>query len=73
MTLVRETGRSVRELVNSRSRNLKDLGVDYTALSDQEIASLLSMHPKTMIRPLYRYKDSLVVGYQPGELDSLID
>lgn len=47
--------------------------MDYTVLSDQEVAGLLSMHPKTMIRPLYRNKDSLVVGFQPEELENLID
>ncbi len=62
----------IKALLNMRSRTLKDLQVDTQAMSDADVAQLLSDNPKTMIRPLYLKDDALVVGFDEARLESLL-
>lgn len=56
----------------SRSRNLKNLQVDLDAMSEADLARLMSEHPKTMIRPLHLKIGVLVIGHQESRLESLL-
>lgn len=56
---------SVLALINPKSRALKELGVDITALSADQAAELLSLNPKAMIRSLYQKENKVVIGFNP--------
>lgn len=41
-------------------------------MSEEDLARLMSEHPKTMIRPLYLKNGVLVIGYQESSLESML-
>ncbi len=66
-------GISVTGLINPRSQGLKKLKVSLGRLSEQEAAELLSRNPKVMFRPLLTDGKRLVVGFNPEQMEKLIE
>lgn len=66
-------GITVVGLVNPKSRGLKETEVDLESLSEREAAVLLSSNPKIMYRPLLAGQRSLAVGFNPEEMEKIIE
>ncbi len=65
-------GLSVAELINPKSKALKNLDVAPESLSDTEAARLLQEQPQIMFRPLFTDGEKLVVGFKPEQLEALL-
>ena len=63
----------MQELLNARSRGLKELQVgDISSLTESEAAKLMEENPKIMIRPLLSDGVKLVIGFKPEEMEKII-
>lgn len=71
--LAERGGISVTGLINPRSQGLKKLKVNLGRLSEREAAELLSRNPKVMYRPLLTDGKRLVVGFNPEQMEKLIE
>lgn len=62
--LAKHKGVSVVDLINPRSRNLKQLNVDLNILSEEDALKLLKENPKIMYRPILKDEDDLIIGFK---------
>ncbi len=65
-------GLTISKLVNKGSKTYKDLKINLDDLSEQEIAGMLSSHPKALKRPLLTDGKRLVVGFKTELMEELV-
>lgn len=63
----------VRDLLSTRSRRYKELGLAERDLSDEELVELLAREPGLWRRPVVVRGDQVVVGYDVPSLERLLD
>lgn len=62
----------VRDMLSSRSRRYKELGLAERELSDDELAALLAQEPGLWRRPIVIRGDQAVVGFDAKRLEELL-
>jgi len=62
----------VRDLISTRSRRYKELGLEGRQLTDDELVELLAAEPGLWRRPVVVRGDQVVVGYDPARLEELL-
>lgn len=65
-------GCSPRDLVRTGETDYKQASMDDMSLSDVELLSLMTQHPKVIQRPIVVYKDQAVIGRPPENVLALI-
>jgi arsenate reductase (glutaredoxin) len=61
-----------RDLLSTRSRRYKELGLAEKELSDTELIDLLAAEPGLWRRPVVIRGDQVVIGYDQKSLESLL-
>lgn len=62
----------VRDILSTRSRKYKELGLAEKSLTDDELVSLLAQEPGLWRRPIVVRGGRAVVGYDAGSLETLL-
>ena len=62
-----------RDLLSTRSRRYKELGLAERNLTDEELVDLLAAEPGLWRRPVVVRGDQVVVGYDAASLEELLD
>ncbi len=62
----------VRDLLSTRSRRYKELGLAERELTDDELVELLAAEPGLWRRPVVVRGDQVVVGYDAASLEELL-
>lgn len=62
----------MHELLNKRSKTYRDLKINAKDLSENEMAEILSAHPKAMFRPLLTDGEKLVIGFKPEQMEAML-
>ncbi|NLJ76138.1 MAG: hypothetical protein GX325_02625 [Peptococcaceae bacterium] len=65
-------GVKMHELLNKRSKTYRDLKINAKDLSENEMAEILSAHPKAMFRPLLTDGEKLVIGFKPEQMETML-
>lgn len=60
------------DLLSKRSQTFKSLNVNLEDLTFNQLIELLSEEPKLLRRPIIKYKDQLIVGYNKEALETLL-
>lgn len=63
----------VRDLLSTRSRRYRELGLAERDLTDEELVDLLAAEPGLWRRPVVVRGDQVVVGYDAAGLEELLD
>jgi len=70
--LVRRLPGGAKELLSTRSRRFKELGLADKELSEAELIALLAEEPGLWRRPVVVRGDQVVIGYDAKGLDDLL-
>lgn len=70
--LAHSAGISVKNLINPKSKNLKDLAMDLAELSEEIVAKVIEENPKIMYRPIFSDGDQLVLGFKESEFEAML-
>lgn len=54
---------TVKELLNPKSAGFKKLGLDFSAINEEQAACLINEHPRMMRRPLITDGKRLLFGF----------
>ncbi len=65
-------GIPVKDLVNPKSRAYRELGIDASGFTESEAAAFLAANPKAMFRPLLTDGKTLVAGFDPVKMESIL-
>jgi Spx/MgsR family transcriptional regulator len=71
-SLVSRIGRSVSELLSTRSRPYAELGLAGNELTDDEIVDLMAKHPALIRRPIVVRDRQAVVGFKRDAIEALV-
>jgi Spx/MgsR family transcriptional regulator len=71
--LLRQAGLSPGEVLSTRSRAYKDLGLAEREVSDRELVELMTENPTLIRRPIVVGSSGVVVGFNRGELSKLAE
>lgn len=63
---------AVLDLLNKKSKTFRDLKIDVSSFTREQLAELLHQNPKTLFRPLLTDGHHLVVGFKPEEMKELL-
>lgn len=63
----------VRDLLSTRSRRYRELGLAERDLTDEELVDLLAAEPGLWRRPVVVRGDQVVVGYDAAGLEEILD
>lgn len=72
-SLFARIGRSVTEMVSTRSRPYRDLGLADRDLSSEELLALMADHPALIRRPIVVIDRESYVGFNREGLEALIE
>ena len=61
-----------RELLSTRSRKYKELGLAEQQLSDEQVIELLVQEPGLWRRPVVIHGDQVVIGFDQKRLEELL-
>lgn len=61
-----------RDILSTRSRRYKEMGLADRQLSDEELIALLAQEPGLWRRPIVIRGDQVVIGYDPKSLEALL-
>ena len=62
-----------RDLLSTRSRKYKELGLAEQNLTDEQVTLLLAQEPGLWRRPVVIRGDRVVIGYDQKRLEELLD
>lgn len=62
-----------RELLRSKEPEYKELGLDNPGLTDEQLLSAVSRHPKLLERPIVVHGKRAVIGRPPENVLTLIE
>ena len=65
-------GIPVKDLVNPKSRAYRELGIDASGFTESEAAEYLAANPKAIHRPLLTDGKTLVVGFDPVKMETIL-
>jgi Spx/MgsR family transcriptional regulator len=71
--LLRQAGLSPGEVLSTRSRAYKDLGLAEREVSDRELVELMTENPTLIRRPIVVGSSGVVVGFNRRELSKLAE
>jgi len=63
---------SPRDLLRTGEAEYKTAGMDDMSLTDYELLTLMSQHPKVIQRPIVVYKNQAVIGRPPENVLALL-
>lgn len=70
--LAEQKGILVNDLLNPRSKALKDKDIDLEKTTALEASQYIMENPRVMYRPLLTNGESLVIGFKPEEIENLL-
>ncbi len=62
---------TVKELLNPKSTNFRELKLDLAGIDNQKAANLINHHPKIMRRPLLSDGKKLAIGFDSDQFQSI--
>jgi arsenate reductase-like glutaredoxin family protein len=71
--LAHSVGISVKNLINPKSKNFKELNMDLAELSEEVAADIIVENSKVMYRPLLSDGEQLVLGFKEEEFKAIIN
>jgi arsenate reductase-like glutaredoxin family protein len=66
-------GRPAESIFSARSPTVKQLGLDVSALDDEQMLSLMAEHPALVRRPLLAEDGDLVIGFDRRAYEERLD
>lgn len=66
--ILRQLGLSPRQLMRTREKEYKELGLDDPSLSDEELIDAMIAHPKLIERPIVVTDKGVALGRPPGSV-----
>ncbi len=64
---------SIRGLVNPKSTAFKALNLDLATISEDDAATIINQHPKTMIRPLLTDGKKIAIGFNEDDFAGIVN
>ena len=71
-SLLEKLGMKASELVRKRESIIKELDIDLSSISDDDLISIMAEHPILIERPIVFNESSAIIGRPPENVEELL-